>query len=124
MICGACVMAMARVPAGLVVACAETRVFLRDVVTEVVAVGRAAGVRLSEDLPEQALAITAAYSPWAKPSILVDLEAGRRLELDALTGLVVRLGRELGAATPANTAIYAALMPYRDGAPTMPAPPT
>jgi 2-dehydropantoate 2-reductase len=55
--------------------------------------------------------------------MLVDLEAGRRLELEAINGTVVRLGRECGVATPTNSIIYAALKPYGDGAPTVPAPP-
>ena len=45
-----------------------------------------------------------------------DLLAGRRLELDALNGTVVRLGRQAGVPTPLNFAVYAALKPYIDGA--------
>jgi 2-dehydropantoate 2-reductase len=47
-----------------------------------------------------------------------DLAAGRRLELDVLNGTVVRLGDEYGIPTPFNFAIYAALKPYLDGAPS------
>jgi len=46
-----------------------------------------------------------------------DLNDGRRLELEALNGTVVRLGREYGVATPINFAIYAALKPYMNGTP-------
>lgn len=35
-----------------------------------------------------------------KPSMLVDLEAGRPIELEAIVGNVVRAGRRLGVATP------------------------
>jgi 2-dehydropantoate 2-reductase len=49
--------------------------------------------------------------------MLVDLERGRRLELRALSGAVVRLGRELGVATPVHEFALAALLPYADGAP-------
>jgi len=49
-----------------------------------------------------------------------DLVEGRRLELEAINGAVSRMGRELGVATPLNTAVYAALEPYADGAPTLP----
>ena len=52
-----------------------------------------------------------------KSSMLVDLENGRRLELDWLSGSVHRLGRELGVDTPVHRAIQAALSPYRDGPP-------
>jgi 2-dehydropantoate 2-reductase len=47
--------------------------------------------------------------------------AGKRLELEAVTGAVVRMGRELGVPTPLNFAIYGALKPYVDGAPDVPA---
>jgi 2-dehydropantoate 2-reductase len=46
-----------------------------------------------------------------------DLLAGRRLELEALNGTVVRLRRQVGISTPLNFAVYAALKPYADGAP-------
>jgi 2-dehydropantoate 2-reductase len=46
----------------------------------------------------------------------LDLERGRRLELEWLNGEVVRLGRELGVATPENAAVFEALKPYAMGA--------
>ncbi len=50
-------------------------------------------------------------------SMLTDLLAGRRLELDYVNGALVRLGEKLGVPTPLNFAYYAALKPYLDGAP-------
>jgi ketopantoate reductase len=41
----------------------------------------------------------------------------RRLELEALNGTVVRLGRQVGISIPLNFAVYPALKPYADGAP-------
>lgn len=118
------VLTIARLPAGPVLACPETRAFMRDTMAEVVAVGRATGVVLPEDYAEQVLTLMLAGFPaWAKGSMLVDLEAGRRLELDAITGAVVRLGHEHDVATPANRMIYAALKPYADGPPNVPTPP-
>ena len=55
-----------------------------------------------------------------RASMAYDLEAGRRLELEALNGTVVRLGRECGAPTPWNAPIYAALKPHADGPPAPP----
>ena len=49
-----------------------------------------------------------------------DMLAGKRLELDALNGTLVRLGRENGVPVPLNFAIYAALKPFADGAPDIP----
>ena len=50
-----------------------------------------------------------------KPSMLYDLEAGRRLELDWLNGTVARLGKELGVETPANAKVTEALQAYAMG---------
>ena len=44
-----------------------------------------------------------------------DLEHGRRLELDWLTGKVRALGRTLGIPTPANDAVYTVLKLHRLG---------
>ena len=40
--------------------------------------------------------------PGARPSMLLDHHAQRRSEIDAINGMVVELGRELGIATPYN----------------------
>jgi 2-dehydropantoate 2-reductase len=65
------------------------------------------------------MALVDQVPPTAKGSMLVDLEHGRRLELESLNGTVVRLGRELGVPTPLNFAVCAALKPYVDGVPPL-----
>ena len=42
-----------------------------------------------------------------KTSMLQDLEAGRSLEIDAILGAVIEIGRLTGAATPALESVYA-----------------
>jgi len=53
--------------------------------------------------------------PENKSSMLIDVEAGRRLELDWLSGAVARIGDELGVPTPIHHFIYAALKLYAGG---------
>ena len=53
--------------------------------------------------------------PGMKASMLHDLEAGNRLELDWLTGKIVSLGKELGVPTPGSDAVYAAVKLHRMG---------
>ena len=48
-------------------------------------------------------------NPDWRPSLLQDLDAGRPLELEAWSGGAVRVGQELGIATPVNFSIYARL---------------
>jgi len=48
-------------------------------------------------------------------SMHTDVEQGRPLELEALSGAVVRMGRKEGVPTPVNEKFYAALLPHING---------
>ena len=48
--------------------------------------------------------------------MLIDLSQGKRIELDALQGTIVRRGQALGIATPIIAALYAKLKPHAGGA--------
>lgn len=111
------VMAMTRLPIGPIRDCPETYALFRGAIEEAVAVARAQGVSLADDCVDRHLAAVAGLNPGARSSMLTDVLAGRRLELEALNGTVVRLGRQAGVATPLNFAVYAALKPYVNGAP-------
>ena len=96
----------------------ETWELLRRVLVEIASVARAEGVVISEDSIDAWLDMFSRMPPDAKPSMMVDLEAGRRIELDTLIGAVVRFGKKHGLDTPYNYAIYSALKPYQNGTPT------
>jgi ketopantoate reductase len=49
------------------------------------------------------------------PSMLVDLRSGRRLEIEHLSGTVVRLGHQLDIDVPFHETAYAALKHYANG---------
>jgi len=100
---------------GEVRACAETWALFRGVVEEVAAVASARGIALTPGLVENILGQAARLEPQTASSLSNDLGAGRRLEIEALNGAVVRLGRESGVPTPLNVAIYGALKPYEGG---------
>ncbi len=105
------VCALTRLPIGPVLATPETRQLYLDALREVEAVGRARGVALPADMIESTLRLTEGFAPPTKPSLLADLEAGRPLELEALSGTVVRYGREAGVPTPVHDRIYTTLKP-------------
>ena len=111
------VMAMTRLPMGPIRTCPETSALLRGAMDEAATVGRALGIPLPADCVDQHWTLVSGLDPAARGSMSYDLLAGRRLELDALNGTVVRLGRRVGISTPLNFAVYAALKPYADGAP-------
>lgn len=89
----------------------ETRDLAVRLMKEVEAVGRAHGVNLDADVVEKSLAFIDAAAPQIKPSMQVDVEAGRQTELEAMIGVVGRKGREKGVSTPLADTVYAALLP-------------
>jgi 2-dehydropantoate 2-reductase len=105
-----------RAPIKDVVGDPQRREHLAAMMRETAAVGRAKGIALTDDLAERTL--KQSLDIGAKPSMLVDLENGRRLELEWLNGEIVRLGKELGVPTPANAAVYEALKPHAMGGAT------
>ena len=93
----------------------RTRAFLHDVMREVVAVGRAHGVALPEHYADERLAFADTVPADMTSSMHHDLEAGNRLEVEWLSGGVVKLGREAGIATPVNRAVWDVLTLHAGG---------
>jgi 2-dehydropantoate 2-reductase len=91
-------------------------VLLRDVMAEVVAVGRASGVGLADDFVEERLAFIDTLPADMAASMCHDLTRGNRLELPWLSGWVVALGERLGVPTPRNRTVADVLAPYEGGA--------
>ena len=94
---------------------AQTRQELERLVSETVAVGRAAGIALPDARDDEVMAFVDGLPGEMKSSMLHDLEAGKPLELDWLTGAVLRLGARHDVATPANRVIQDALAAYKNG---------
>ncbi|HEX9746871.1 MAG TPA: 2-dehydropantoate 2-reductase [Methylomirabilota bacterium] len=113
--------ALTRCPAGVLRAVPEVREVYRRTVTEILAIGRAAGVKLDDAMLEQGFKFLDTVAPNAFSSLHHDLTHGKRLELEALHGHAVRLAERHHVPAPTVFAIYAMLLPYRDGAPVAPA---
>jgi len=82
---------------------------MKTLVAECVAVGRAEGATLSDDIGEQVVEGYRAGPPDMVNSLLADRAAGRPMELDARNGVIVRRGEKHGIPTPANAMIVALL---------------
>ncbi|WP_455372336.1 ketopantoate reductase family protein [Limibacillus halophilus] len=80
----------------------EGRKLYEALIRETVAVGRAKGVPLEEDFEGKVMGNIDRLPAAMKPSMLIDLERGKPLELPWLSGAVARLGDELGVPTPAS----------------------
>ena len=94
-----------RMPIGPIRENPQTRAFLRDLIRENVAVGRAHGVALPEDYAENRLAFADGLPADMTSSMHHDLERGSPLEVNWLSGGVVQLGAAKGIPTPANRAV-------------------
>jgi 2-dehydropantoate 2-reductase len=91
------------------------------IMREVVAVARADGAAVADDLPELTVRRLQDQPAGSGTSMLYDRLAGRPLEHDALIGAVVRIGAEHGVPTPTCAAILPLLAAISD-ATTAPAP--
>ncbi len=95
------VSAVLRAPYGAF-ALPEVGALARDAMREVVALSAYEGVPLSEADVERCFPIFATLAPEGKTSMLQDVEAGRKTEVEIFSGAVVALGKKHGVATPVN----------------------
>jgi 2-dehydropantoate 2-reductase len=102
---------VSRAPIGVMLKTRETRGLIESGIREIAAVARAQGVKLAGDAVERTLALLDRTTPTGTSSLQRDIGAGKRSELDAWTGAVVRLGAKLGVPTPTHSLLYAALLP-------------
>ena len=85
-----------------------------DAMEEALAVGLAKGVNLSDNLAHECMEWIDSL-PEFQVSMHGDFEAGRATELDALSGTVIRLGKQVGVKTPVHELLYSVLLPHKDG---------
>lgn len=104
------VTALGRARVGAVFAEPRAVALMLSLGEEVVAVARAAGIPVPADTAREYVADARRRLPAAGgSSTLFDLEAGRRLEREALVGTVVREGERLGVDVPVSRACDALL---------------
>ncbi|WP_308737844.1 ketopantoate reductase family protein [Rhizobium sp. TH2] len=113
--------AAAQVPYGPMMETGGVRDVMADVVRECVTVGRAMGLDI-QDPDMETLFGLARSMPNQYSSTAQDLAAGKPTEIDYLNGFIVRKGRELGIATPANRVlqVIVKLLESRNGARSIP----
>lgn len=89
-----------------------SRACLEEAFLEVERLARAEGIEVGHDLHERILAYTDALPPSMRSSMLIDISAGKRIEVEALQGTIVRRARAKGLSVPIMTALYAVLRPH------------
>ena len=95
-------------PSGIFANEAVARVAM-GMVEECAAVGRAEGAHLENNVAEQVVGGYRGQPRDSVNSLLADRLAGRRMEIDARNGVIVRLGEKHGIPTPLNRMAVAVL---------------
>ena len=107
---------LVRQPAGVVYHDPDLIALARAGFSEAAAVAKASGIALPDDIVEEHLRNHQNFPPQMYASMYHDLARGRRLELESLSGLIVRTGRALSVPTPFHSMACACLKPYVNGA--------
>jgi 2-dehydropantoate 2-reductase len=110
----------ARLPIGPLWADEAIRPVFIEAVSEVRRVAAAHDIPLAADHMEKINTYVARLPPSTRSSLLIDLSQGKRIEVEALQGSVVRRGKNVGVPTPIMAALYAVLKPHANG--PVPAP--
>jgi 2-dehydropantoate 2-reductase len=99
------VSAVLRVPYGAFGAVPEVRELTRLASLEAAALAAREGIALGPADVDRIFPILATLAPDGKTSMLQDVEAGRKTEVELFAGTVVELGRRHGVPTPVNDAL-------------------
>lgn len=102
---------LVRLPLGDYRSVPETRFFIASLMREVEAIALAQGITLDADVVDQSLVFIDNAAPQIRPSMQLDVEAGRKSEIESIIGVIPSKGRALGLPTPVADLIYAALLP-------------
>ena len=87
----------------------------KAIVSETAALGRARNVALTDTIEADEWSAAKAMPPVMRASTAIDLENGRPLEIEWISGAVSRLSQAAGLQAPVNRTIYSLLTPYRHG---------
>jgi 2-dehydropantoate 2-reductase len=86
---------------------------------EIAALAAAEGVEISADRFDRLAEYMDSIQPSTRSSLLIDLEMGKRIEVEALQGAAVRRAARHGLPMPIISTLYAVLRPWAMGAPRL-----
>jgi 2-dehydropantoate 2-reductase len=108
----------ARLPIGPVWGDPFTKAQFLAACREIEAVARAEGVAVAADVVDRIVPYVDAIPGSMRSSLLIDLQQGKRIEVEALQGAVVRRAAARGVPTPIMSTLYAVLKLHAQGART------
>lgn len=100
------VTAVTRSPYGKVTSIETNLTLFREAMKEVLTIAKASNIDLREEDVEEFVELMRHFSPNSKTSMLQDVEACRKTEVDYFSGTVIELGKKLNISTPVNHVLY------------------
>ncbi len=100
------VSAILRAPYGVFHNTKEAQELLRMASLEVLAIAEKKGIKLTEEDIAKHLEIFRTLDPHGKTSMLQDVDAGRKTEVEIFSGAVIEMGKEYGIPTPVNDILF------------------
>lgn len=98
--------AILKAPYGIFQKHKEARELMQMACREVVQISEKAGIGLTEESIARYFSIVNTLSPEGKTSMLQDVDAGRKTEVEIFAGTVIDLGIKYGIPTPVNDMMY------------------
>jgi 2-dehydropantoate 2-reductase len=105
----------ARQPIGPIWSDAHARKMMIAAFAEVEALARAEGVAVAPDVVDKIVKYVDSIPPTTRSSLLIDLQQGKPIEIEALAGAVVRRASGRQVPAPIMSALYAVLKPNAHG---------
>ena len=102
----------ARLPIGPLWADPDIRARFLEGCREVERLARAEGIGVAADVVDRIDAYVRGIPGTMRSSLLIDLSQGKRIEVEALQGAVVRRAARVGLAVPIVSTLYAVLKPW------------
>jgi len=84
----------------------EARSLMDSAMREVMTIAQRQGIDINEKDIKNWYDVLSRLSPDGKTSMLQDVEAGRKTEVEMFAGKVIQLGRRFGIPTPVNDALF------------------
>jgi 2-dehydropantoate 2-reductase len=98
--------AVMRAPYGVFQTSQEAQEVMDSAMREVTAIAEAAKIRISGEDIENWYSFLSQLSPDGKTSMLQDVEAKRKTEVEMFSGKMIELGKSYGIPTPVNQTLY------------------
>lgn len=100
------VTAVTRSPYGKVTHLETNLVLFKGAMSEVLKIAKALNIDLREEDIDDFIDLMNNFSPMGRTSMLQDVEAKRKTEVDYFAGTVIEMGKKLNILTPVNYVLY------------------